>query len=126
MGLDYLKEGDYARSKEYLNKAVKLDPKLYWSWYALGLLEIDNPKGYAYLKRSTEENPDFPIPYYWMAYYYCRNNEDRKAVELFKKYIDLAQGSIGEEDRLSSAREILLELQSGKDGAILKKIRNKP
>lgn len=123
IGLGYFKVRDWAQAQLYLSKALKLDPGLYWSWYCLGLLNIDSPAGYAYLKKSTEINPDFALPYYWMGYYHCRLREDRKAVPFFKKYIELAEGRAGEEERLRAAKAVLQELYSGKDGKALAMIR---
>ena len=123
IGLGYFKQKDLARAQFFLTKAVKLDPKLYWSWCCLGLLNIDNKEGYSYLKKSVKVKPDFPIPYYWMAYYHCRVREDQKAIPLFRKYVELADGKPGEEDRLMAAKEALQELQSGKEGKALALIR---
>jgi len=123
IGLDYCKQKDWAKAEVYLSKAVKLNPKLYLSWYCLGLLNIDNQKGYNYLEKSVEVKANFPIPYYWMAYYHCRIREDQKAIPLFRKYIKLAKGKPGEEDRLKAAKEVLQELLNGKEGKALTMIR---
>lgn len=123
MGLGFFKQKDWVRSQDCFAKAVKLDPKLYWSWCYLGLLNIDSREGYDYLKKSEEAKPDFPIPYYWMAYYHCRLRQDQKAIASFKKYIELAKGNPDETERLQAAEEALRELQSGKDGEILAEIR---
>jgi len=123
IGLDSFRNGDWASAQLYLNKAVKLDSKLYFSWYCLGLLNIGSQEGYNYLEKSVEVKPDFPLPYYWMAYYHCRIGEDQKAIPLFKKYIKLAKGNPGEEDRLIAAKEVLQELESGKEGKALIMIR---
>lgn len=123
IGLDSFKNRDWAQAQLYLNKAVKLDHKLYLSWYGLGLLNIDNQEGYNYLKKSVEIKPDFPLPYYWMACYHCRIREDQKAVPLFEKYIKLAKGNPGEENRLIAAKEVLQELKSGKEGKALIMLR---
>lgn len=123
MGVDYFKQNDWPRAKTYLTKAVKLDPNLYWSWYYLGLLNINNQEGCNYLKKSTEVKPEFPIPYYWMAYYHCRIKEDPEAISLFRKYIELAKGKLGEEDRLRASKEALKELLDGKEGEVLTMIR---
>jgi len=123
MGLGSFEEKNWAKAKSYLEKAVKLDRKLYLSWYCLGLLNIDNQEGYNYLKKSVEINPSFPLPYYWMAYYHCRAREDQKAISLFEKYIELAKGNPGEENRLIASKEVLQELKSGKEGKALILIR---
>jgi tetratricopeptide (TPR) repeat protein len=123
IGLDSFKNRDWASAQAYLNKAVKLDSKLYFSWYCLGLLNMGSQEGYDYLKKSVEVKPSFPLPYYWMAYYHCRIREDQKAIPLFKKYIKLAKENPGEKDRLIAAKEVLQELESGKEGKALIMIR---
>ncbi|MCX5695990.1 MAG: hypothetical protein NTW18_04975 [Candidatus Omnitrophica bacterium] len=122
MGLDYFSQKDLAQAQNFLTKAVKLDPKLYLSWYCLGLLNIDNPGGYSYLVKAQETKPDFAPPYYWMAYYHCRLKENKKAISLFRKYIELAKGNPKEEERLKAANEVLRELLSGKEGEALEMI----
>lgn len=110
-------------AKIYFGKAVQSDPKLYMSWYYLGLLNIDNQSGYDYLNKSVVIKSDFPIPYYWMAYYCCRMKQNQKAILLFKEYIEIAKGRLGEEERLKAANEALQELLSGKEGEALTMIR---
>lgn len=123
IGLTNFEKNNTNRAKQYLKKAVELDPKLYWSWYNLGILYIDTKEGYNYFKKATEVEPKFPTPYYWMAYYHCRNKEDAKAVPLFKKYIELAEGDSEEEGRLKFAKEVLADLLSGKNGQSLSIMR---
>jgi len=123
MGLDYFNQGNWPQAQTNFKKAVKLNPSLYQSWYHLGLLNSGSEDGYNYFKKTVELNPELPTPYFWMAYYHCRLHEDKKAVTLFKKYIELAANEPGEEGRLKLSKEVLQELLSGKDGAILSTIR---
>ena len=123
IGLAYFQQKDLRASSIFLSKAVQLNPKLYLSWYCLGLLNVNSPQGYDYLKKAAQEKPEFPNPYYWMAYYHCRLGEDRKAISLFKEYIKLAKGKFGEEERVRAAKEVLQELESGKEGKFLTEIR---
>lgn len=125
LGLESFKLKDWGQAQFYLNKAVRLDRKLYLSWYCLGLLNIDNQQGYDCLKKAAELKPDFALPYYWMAYYHCRIREDQEAIPLFEKFIELAKGNPHKEDRLIAAKEALQELKSGKDGQALMLIRGK-
>ena len=123
IGLDSFKQKNWGDARAYLNKAVELDPKLYWSWYCLGLLDIDKQEGYNYLKKASEVNPAFPNAYYWMAYYHCRRQENQKAIPLFEKYIGLAKNDPAEKERVNAAQEALRELLSGKEGVALVLIR---
>ena len=123
LGLDLYQAGDWPEADFYLKKAVKLDPTLYLSWYCLGLLNIETRQGYNYLKKSVAIKPDFPFPYYWMAYYMCRNRQDKRAIPLFQKYLELVRGNANESDRIMAANEVLQDLLSGREGEILKMMR---
>lgn len=124
MGLTHLKQEKWDRAEKYFNKAVELNPKLQWSWYNLALLNTDTEEGYNYNKKATEANPKFSIPYYWMAYYRCRNREDAKAIPLFKKYLEVADPRDPvEESRIKVAKKVLVELLAGKEGQNLSMMR---
>ena len=113
----------WERATVYFKKAVELDPKLYFSWYSMGLINIDTEEGYNYFKKAIEANPNFPAPYYWMAYYRCRNREDKKAIPLFQKYLEAAKGNKEEAGRIKIAEEVLEDLLSGKESENLNMIR---
>jgi len=125
MGIGHFEQKNGARAERYLQKAVELDPKLHWSWYHLGLLSIDTEEGYNYFKKATEADQKFSIPYYWMAYYRCRNREDAKAIPLFKKYLEVAEieKDPQEEGRIKVAKEVLSDLLAGKEGQSLSMMR---
>ena len=116
-------DNQWERATVHFKKALGLNPKLYLSWYNLGLIYPDSEEGYNYFKKATEAKPDFSTPYYWMAYYRCRNREDKKAIPLFKKYIELAKGDPQEEGRLKVAKEVLSDLLAGKEGKNLSMMR---
>ena len=125
IGLTHFKQEKWDRAEKYLKKAVELNPKLQWSWYNLGLLDPDTEEGYNYFKKATEANPRFSVPYYWMAYYRCRNREDKKAIPLFKKYLEVAEAEKDpqEEGRIKVAKEALADLLAGKEGQSLSMMR---
>jgi len=126
MGIAHQKQENWDRAEKYFKKAVNLDPKLQWSWYNLALLNTDTEEGYNYNKKATEASPKFSIPYYWMAYYRCRNREDKKAIPLFEKYLELAVGDKQEEGRIKVAKEVLADLKAGKEGQSLSMMRRLP
>jgi len=113
----------WERATIYFKKAVELDGKLYFSWYSLGLINIDTEEGYSYFEKAVEANPNFQAPYYWMAYYRCKNREDKKAIPLFQKYLEIAKDSKDEEGRIKIAEEVLKDLLSGKESENLRMIR---
>ncbi|MDP2923318.1 MAG: hypothetical protein Q8O30_06340 [Candidatus Omnitrophota bacterium] len=116
-------ENQWERATVHFKKAVGLDPKLYFSWYNLGMINADTEEGYNYFKKATEAKPDFPSSYYWMAYYRCRNREDKKAIPLFQKYIEVAKGDKQEAGRIGVAEEVLQDLLAGKEGKSLSMMR---
>jgi len=125
-GLNLLEQNYPGEAQAYFIKALDLDPKLYMSWYCLGIINIDKKEGYDYLKKSADIKPDFAPSYYWMAYYKCRNRKDKEAVSLFKKYLEVAQGNKDEAVRVKVAKEILADLLAGKEGQSLSMIRRMP
>lgn len=124
LGLMHIKKQNWERASTYFKKAVSMNSKLYLSWYNLGLLYIDTEEGNRYLKKAIEAEPDFPPPYYWLAYVYCKHKREKEAIKFFKQYIDLAEGIPIEEIRYKRAKQILTELFSGREGKELWKIRN--
>lgn len=123
MGGTHLEYENWDRASIYFNKAVALDPKLYWSWYNLALLNMDTEEGNEYLKKAIEANPDYPPPYYWLAYTYCRHDRDEEAVPIFEKFLEVAEGDPNEAGRIRTATKILQELSSGEDEEELQTIR---
>jgi len=119
------KRNQWQRAAVHYKKAVNLNPAFFNSWYALGLIYIDKDEGNEYFKKAIKANPDYPPPYYWLAYNYCKARKDKEAIAIFKKYIDIATKSGDTEDSnvIDSAIELLNELNSGKDGKGLKIIR---
>jgi len=115
----------WQRAVIHYKKAVKLDPTLFNSWYNLGLIYIDKEEGNEYFKQAIKANPNYPPPYYWLAYNYCKAKKDKEAIPMFEKYIKIAikSGDTGESDVVDSAIELLNELKSGKEGNGLKIIR---
>jgi len=123
MGMEYFKQSNSVKAKACFNDAVRLDAKLYWAWFYLGLIEIESPVGYEYLKKSSQVKPDFALSYYWMGYYQTRMHQNKKAIRLFKKYLKLAKNQPTERNRVRSANQALEELLSGTEGEALKEIR---
>jgi len=125
MGYWLLKsDNQWERAVVHFKKAVELDSKLHMSWYNLGLIYIDSEEGYNYFKKATEANPKFAVPYYWMAYYRCRYREDKKAIPLFQKYLDVAnKGDKEESGRIRVAKEALEDLLAGREGKELSMMR---
>ena len=124
IGYAFLKtENQWERARVRFKKAVKLDPSLYSSWYCLGILNPDTKEGRGYFKKAIEAKPDYPPPYYWLAYSYCRNRMDKKAVPVFEKYLEVAKGDLNEQSRIKTAKGVLEDLYAGKEGENISKLR---
>ena len=126
LGYMLLDKNQWQRAAIHYKKAVKLSPNLFNSWYNLGLIYIDKKEGNEYFKKAITANPDYPPPYYWLAYNYCKAKKDKEAISTFKKYIKIASksGDTEESDVIGSAVELLKELNSGKEGKGLQIIRD--
>ncbi|MFH1771553.1 MAG: hypothetical protein ABH872_01940 [Candidatus Omnitrophota bacterium] len=124
MGYAYLRSYDLReKAAFYFNKALELDPALYWSWYNLGIIHLGTDTGNKLLNKAIGINPDCIPAYYWLAYSHCIMGQDDKAIPVFNNYLKLAATDPAEAGRINVAREILAELIDGIDGDNLKKIR---
>ncbi|MFC1594686.1 tetratricopeptide repeat protein [Candidatus Omnitrophota bacterium] len=114
----------WERATAHFKKAVEFDPKLYWSWYNLGLIYPDTEEGREYFRKSIEAKPDFASSYYWLAYSYCRDKLDEEALVVFEKYLQVADESDpNESGRIEVAKKVLQDLRSGKEGKDLRMLR---
>ena len=119
----FVSDNQWERAVFHFKKAVELDPKLYWSWYNLGLIYVDEEEGRDYFRKAIEANPDFSPAYYWLGYSLCRNRRDKEALPIFKKYLEVAKDDPQEKNRFEFANKLVKELLSGKEGENLSKIR---
>ena len=116
-------DSPWERAAAHFKKAIELDPKLYQSWYNLGIIHMDTEEGDEYFKKSIEINPLYSPPYYWLAYSYCRSRKDKKAIPVFEKYLEVAEGDPDEVDRVRVAKKVLKELYSGVESKNLSMMR---
>jgi tetratricopeptide (TPR) repeat protein len=125
IGLTHFQQKRWDRAEGYLKQSVGMEPNLYQAWYHLGLLYMDTEEGYRYFENATLANSGFSTPYYWMAYYRCRNREDERAIPLFEKYIEVAKAEDDamESGRLEVAEEVLQDLKDGTEGRSLSIMR---
>lgn len=110
-------------AEHHLRRAVELDPTLYWAWYDLAILHMDTEEGDQYLKNAIAANPEFPEPYYWLAYTYARNRRDAEAIPIFERYLEVAHDNPNEDGRMEAAGKLLIELRTGIEGEALLKVR---
>lgn len=127
MGFAMMKDKKWDRAETYFKDAVKLDPKLYKSWYNLGLINIASLKAYEYFGQAIKANPDYSTPYYWIAYNKTREGKFKEALPLWRDYLgvagkEIARGNKNEQERVEVATEVVKEIRSGKEGEELSSI----
>lgn len=122
LGLTYFRQENFDRSFMYFNKAVGLDPKAYWAWYYLGLLNLGNPEDY--FKKAIQANPRFAPPYYWLGRYYCKKKNIKESRKFFEDYVKIAKSDTDEASRVAIATQFIALMKSGETDydRILRKI----
>jgi len=115
MADSYLKYENLDRARRYFKKAVELNPKLYESWYNLGIFNSNNDEGKEYLKKAIEVNPDYPPSYFLLAQAYWMNRRCKEAIPLLEKYLELAKEDPNEISLTRVAKKNLEEMRSGKN-----------
>jgi len=111
MGMGYFEQEKFDKSYEFFKKAVKLNLKLYWSWYYLGLLRMESPE--EYFKKAIGAGPQFAPPYYWLARYYCKAKNIKESMRYFQEYLDAAKDSFDERERVKTAKYFIISMQDG-------------
>ena len=111
MGLSYFKQQTNDKAILFLKRAVELDPSLFGSWYTLGLLHINTKQGNDYFLKSIEVNPDYALPYYYLAFTYFNHKAYKEAAILFTKYLEVAKDDPSEVDRYKAVQEILNKMR---------------
>lgn len=108
LGFSYFQQQEFDRAFLYFNAAVQKNPKLFWSWYYLGLLNLQS--GETYFKKAIEINSGFAPAYYWLGRVYAKQGKTAEAIKVFKDYIRVAGRNPEEAERLELANKLLAEL----------------
>ncbi len=87
MGMTHLEMDRVDRAEFYFKKTVTLDPRLYRSWYNLGLINMDNPE--IFFKKAIEANRNFAPAHYWLASYYDNCDNRIEATKYFREYLNV-------------------------------------
>lgn len=115
LGRTYLQQNEWKRGSIYFNKAVQLNPKLYLSWYNLGLINMDNPE--FFFKKAIGANSAFAPAYYWLAYYYYNSGKMEGSELYFEKYLKVAdKNDPQEQSRIKEAQNMILKIRGGNEG----------
>ncbi len=80
----------------FINKSIKLDPKLYRAYVALGMRYRDTPwpfanfgKAEGLFKKALEIDPNYVYGYYELAQLYLKWNKVKKARQIFEKIVSM-------------------------------------
>lgn len=109
LGFSYFKQEEFDRAFLYFNAAVQLNPKLYWSWYYLGLLNLEDAE--TYFEKAISANVRFAPAYYWLAKTYEKKGEKAEALKALNDYLKVAGSNPEEAKRVQEAKEMLSRLQ---------------
>ncbi|MFV0390601.1 MAG: tetratricopeptide repeat protein [Paludibacteraceae bacterium] len=80
--------------KSHYLTAYKNNEYDYWSLFGIGytyMLEDDYDNGILYLEKSIQENPDYPLSYYNLAFAYLSKDQYDQAIKLGERAYELQQ-----------------------------------
>jgi tetratricopeptide (TPR) repeat protein len=112
LGLSYFRQEMFDRAFLYFNAAVKADPRLYWSWYYLGLLNLQDAG--TYFEKAIQANNRFAPAYYWLGRYYMRKENSAQAIRIFEDYLRVADTDPNEQERVLEVQGLLGTLRPAK------------
>jgi len=111
LGFSYFRQENFDRAYLYFNAAVQSDPKLYWSWYYLALLDLEDAE--PHLTKAIAANKEFAPAYYWLGRYYGRRGMSDEAVRAFEGYLENAWSDPNESGRTDEVRGLIEKLKKG-------------
>jgi len=112
LGFSYFRQENFDRAFLYFNAAVQVNPRLYWSWYYMGLLNPGDAE--TYFTKAIVANQDFAPAYYWLGRYYGKNGRTQEAIRSFEGYLKSAWADPNEYARMDEVRGLLRKLHQGK------------
>ncbi len=111
LGFSYFQQENFDRAFLYFHAAVQTNPKLYWSWYYLGLLNLES--GDAYFRKAIEVNSSFAPAHYWLARVYAKKGKKEDAIKELDVYFKVAKKDAQEAQRVTDAQKLYNELKPG-------------
>jgi len=112
LGFSYFRQENFDRAFLYFNAAVQVNPRLYWSWYYMGLLHPEEAA--EYFKKAIVANRDFAPAYYWLGRHYGKRGMFEEAIRAFEGYLEKAWADPNESGRMDEARDLLRKVREGK------------
>jgi len=105
-------DNQWQRATLHFKKALALDPTLYFSWYNLGLINMDNPD--FFFRKAIETNPKFSPSYYWLAMYYKQCGKEVESIEYFDRYLKVVdRNDPQEKGRIKVAEDAVKGVKNG-------------
>ena len=115
LGYYYSQQGEHKDDKKAVicfRQAIKLDPKLHHSWFALGLNRMEHPE--PYFKKVLALKPNYAEAYYWLASYYLRAKRISESIQYFKGYLGVVDNSAPtEQSRIKTAKFDIQQMEKG-------------
>lgn len=112
LGLSYFRQEMFDRAFLYFNAAVQANPRLYWSWYYLGLLNLQDAG--TYFEKAIQANNRFAPAYYWLGRYHMKRENAAQAIKTFEDYLRVADTDPYEQDRILEVQGFLQTLREAK------------
>ena len=106
IGLCFLKQGKLAESQDYFKKSIEMAPQDENLPYNVAEIYFSNQQiddAVRYFDMAIQIKPDWPDPYYRLAFAYLNKGDNAKAVENLEKFIKLEP----ETERTAQAKSIL-------------------
>ena len=103
LGTAFLMEHRINKATICFKRAVRLDPKLFFSWHHLGILNMNNPE--LYFKKAIEIDPRFSPSFYCLARYYKKCDKKQEAQKYFKLYLEVVDRNDPEQKNMIKAAE---------------------
>ncbi len=111
LGFSYFRQENFDRAFLYFNAAVQVNPRLYWSWYYMGLLDPEDAE--TYFTKAIVANRDFAPAHYWLGRYYGKNGKIEEAIRSFEGYLKSAGADPDEYARMDEVQGLLRTLRQG-------------
>jgi len=106
IGLCFLKQDKLAESQDYFKKSIEMAPQDENLPYNVAEIYFSNQQiddAIRYFDLAIQIKPDWPDPYYRMAFAYLNKGDNAKAIENLEKFIKLEP----ETERTAQAKSIL-------------------
>ena len=106
IGLCFLKKGNIAEAQDYFKRSIEMAPQDENLPYNVAEIYFSNQQiddAIRYFEMATQIKPDWPDPYYRLAFAYLNKGDNPKAIENLEKFIKLEP----ETARTTQAKSIL-------------------